>query len=132
MSEQNSFHSFQQQVSTLLLRHRSFLDVTSKFQESNGRVNRALMKAVTECGCLEVHATRQSYPADGSLLELKDELKTHLSGQICENCKDILKAEMGKNLFYLTSLCNLLDIDLQEVIDEESARLSALGPFNMR
>lgn len=132
MSGQNSFHSFQQQVSTLLLRHRSFLDVTSKFQESNGRVNRALMKAVTECGCLEVHATRQSYPADGSLLELKDELKTHLSGQICENCKDILKAEMGKNLFYLTSLCNLLDIDLQEVIDEESARLSALGPFNMR
>lgn len=124
--------SFQQQVNNLLLRHRSFLDVTSKLQESNARVNRALMKAVTECGCLEVKAKRQAYLDETDLEDWKNQLDTHLDNQLCENCADVIQAEMGKNLFYLSALCNLLDLSLQEVIAKESKKLSTLGIFNLR
>ncbi|MBA4495860.1 DUF1573 domain-containing protein [Paenactinomyces guangxiensis] len=132
MSEENHFHSFQQQVGDLLLRHRSFLDVTSKFQESNARINRALMKAVTDCGCIEVEARRQSFPKAASVSEWKEQLKTHLSGELCDHCLDVVKSEMGKNLFYLTALCNLLDIRLLDVIKQESNNLSTLGVFTLR
>lgn len=124
--------SFQQQVSNLLLRHRSFLDVTSKLQESNARVNRALMKAVTECGCLEVKAKRQAFMNEQDLEHWKKQLDTHLTNQLCENCADVITDEMGKNLFYLSALCNLLDLSLQEVVQKESEKLSTLGIFNLR
>jgi hypothetical protein len=131
MSEDN-LHSFQELVSDLLLRHRSFLDVISKFQESNSRVNRALMKAVTECGCIHVEAGRQEFPKDQSVHEWKHHLKTHLSGKLCDHCMEIVTSEMGKNLFYLTALCNLLNIPLTEVIKQESDQLATLGVFNLR
>ncbi|MBN2909242.1 DUF1573 domain-containing protein [Polycladomyces sp. WAk] len=124
--------SFQKQVSDLLLRHRSFLDVTSKFQDSTSRVNRALMKAVTECGCIEVHAARQPLDYEASISELKDRFKTHLSGCLCDHCQDVVKAEMGKHLFYFTALCNLLELPLDEIVHQESDKLSTLGVFNLR
>ncbi|GAB7387324.1 hypothetical protein BSNK01_11600 [Bacillaceae bacterium] len=129
MSE-GKLEQFQQQVSDLLLRHRSILDVVSKFQESNARVNRALMKAVTDCGCLEVRAKRQCFAQDMTLQEVKEHLSTHLFGQLCENCRDIVKAELGKNLFYMTAVCNLLNIPLREVLESEASKLSTLGVFN--
>lgn len=132
MSNDPLLTSFQNQVSNLLLRHRSFLDVTSKLQESNARVNRALMKAVTECGCLEVKAKRQAYMNDQDIEEWKKQLDTHLNNRLCENCADVITDEMGKNLFYLSALCNLLNLSLQEVIIKESEKLSTLGIFNMR
>jgi hypothetical protein len=131
MNEGN-LQSFQQQVADLLLRHRSFLDVTSKLQESGARVNRALMKAVTECGCIEVSAQRQNFPQDVPVQDWKDRLDTHLSGRLCDLCLDVVKMEMGKNLFYLAALCNLLDMSLSEVVEQESAKLSTLGVFNLR
>lgn len=132
MSKDLLLDSFQNQVSSLLLRHRSFLDVTSKLQESNARVNRALMKAVTECGCLEVHATRQTFPEDTKSTEWQAQVNTHLHEQLCEHCLDVVKDEMGKNLFYLGALCNLLDISLTDVVNKESDKLSTLGIFNLR
>jgi hypothetical protein len=129
---EESIHSFQEQVSDLLLRHKSFLDVTSKFQESNARVNRSIIKAVTDCGCIEVDANRQTFNDRASLLDLKEQLDTHLSGKLCEHCEDIVRIEMGKNLFYLTVLCNLLHIPLKDVIRQESNYLSTLGVFHLR
>lgn len=131
MSEEY-LHSFQDQVNELLLRHRSFLDVTSKYQESGSRVNRALTKAVTECGCIRIKADKQSYPKDAPREEWKDYFRTHLSGQLCDHCQDIVITEMGKNLFYLTALCNLLQISITDVIQQESKNLSTLGVFNLR
>jgi len=128
----DQLRAFQKQVSDLLIRHRSFLDVTSKFQESNARVIRALMKAVTECGCLQVVARRQNYPQNASVAEWKDRMKTHLNGQICDHCLDVVKAEMGKNLFYMSALCNLLEIPLDDVVKKEAEKLSTLGIFNLR
>jgi hypothetical protein len=129
---EDHLQSFQKQVSNLLIRHRSFLDVTSKITESGARVNRALMKSVTECGCIEVSGKKQNFPGD-----LRDErslecLRTHLSGRLCDHCRDIVQTELGKNLFYLAALCNLLDFSLVEVLERESSKLSTLGVFTLR
>lgn len=124
--------SFQDQVAHLSLRHRSFLDISSKYQEASVRVNRALMRAVTDCGCIEVQARRQPYTTNTDLAELKKILKTHLSGDLCDHCQEIIKDEVGKNLFYIAALCNLIHIDLVEVFEQELDKMKTLGVFNLR
>ncbi|OXM14969.1 DUF1573 domain-containing protein [Paenibacillus herberti] len=126
-----TLNDFQQQVSELLLRHRSVLDVLSKFGQAGAAVNRAVAKAVTECGCIEIQAVKQPYSDDPELETAKRLLETHMDGAVCENCRDVLKAELGRNLFYMSALCNLLEIDLDEVIEAESAKCSTLGVFNL-
>jgi hypothetical protein len=132
MEEDSTLQSFQQKVSELLLRHRSFLDIISKFQESNARVNRALIKAVTECGCIQIHGERQTFPPTLSPALLANQLNTHLYGELCDHCLDIVRSEMGKNLFYLAALCNLLELSLDQVIDQEMSKLRTFGIFNLR
>lgn len=122
---------FQDQVSELLLRHRSLLDVLSKFQQSNAAANRAIVKAITECGCIEVNASKQRYSSTMSLEEAKTLLDTHVSGDLCENCNDIIRSELGKNLFYMASLCNLLQLDLDAIVSKESEKCTTLGLFNL-
>jgi NTP pyrophosphatase (non-canonical NTP hydrolase) len=122
---------FQQQVSELLLRHRSLLDVLSKLGQSGASVNRAVAKAITECGCVELNARKQHFPDGLELEQVKIDLENHMSGHLCENCKDVLKTELGKNLFYMSALCNLLDIQLADVVNQESQKCSTLGIFNL-
>ncbi len=122
---------FQDQVSQLLIRHRSILDVLSKTQETTARVNRALTKAITDCGCVEVVARKQSYDSDKSLHENQQFLDTHFTGPLCEHCREVVTAELGKNLFYLTALCNIVDIKLTDVLETEAKRLNTLGVFNL-
>ena len=66
---------FQDQVSELLLRHRSLLDVLSKFQQSGAATNRSVVKSITECGCIQVHAAKQEYHPEMTLDEAKDVLR---------------------------------------------------------
>ncbi|QAY67830.1 DUF1573 domain-containing protein [Paenibacillus protaetiae] len=122
---------YQTQVSELLLRHRSLMDVMSKFGQSGASVNRALSKAVTDCGCIELHARKQQYSNDLNLENAKITLESHLYGDLCENCRDVVKSELGRNLFYMAAMCNLLDIKLDEVVADEYNRCSTLGLFNM-
>ncbi|MNZ69163.1 hypothetical protein D3C78_874550 [compost metagenome] len=122
---------FQQQVSELLLRHRSLLDVLSKYGQSSASVNRAVTKAVTDCGCIELNARKQQYSDELNLENAKETLQTHLSGALCEHCLDALKSDLGRNLFYMTALCNQLNIQLDEVIAEEYDKCSTLGLFNL-
>ncbi|MCS1352506.1 DUF1573 domain-containing protein [Mechercharimyces sp. CAU 1602] len=129
---EQAIDQFQLQVSDLLLRHRSLLDVVSKFQESNARTNRAIMKAVTDCGCIKIHADRQPFDDATTIEECKEGFTSHLSGQLCSNCRDIVKSEMGKNLFYLAAMCNLFKIPLSEVIASEQECLNTLGSFHFR
>lgn len=126
-----SLKEFQDQVSELLLRHRSVLDVLSKFTQSNAGVQRSVAKAITECGCIQVHAGRQQYTSEMTINDAKRLLETHVAGDLCESCVDIVASEVGKNLFYMASLCNLLGVDLQKVVEDESKRCSTLGFFNM-
>lgn len=126
-----SLGEFQKQVSELLLRHRSLLDVLSKYGQSNASVNRSVVKSITECGCVSVHAEKQSYSDEMSLEQAKDRLKTHLNGELCEPCREAVTVELGKHLFYISALCNQLEIELEDVIKNESRKCSTLGLFNM-
>lgn len=122
---------FQNTVSEYLLRHRSILDVQTKLSEAAARVNRAVAKSVTTCGCISVTAVRQKFPADISLRELKQFMDTHLVGAMCDKCREVVETEIGTTLFYLAALCSLLDLNLKQVLEKEHARVSALGVFNL-
>jgi hypothetical protein len=122
---------FQDQVSELLLRHRSLLDVLSKIQQSNSSVNRSVIKAITECGCVEVTASKQPYSPDMSLEEARQIIGTHMEGKPCENCNEVISSELGRHLFYLSALSNLLDVNLEQVVEKESNRCTTLGFFTL-
>ncbi|MDO7908377.1 DUF1573 domain-containing protein [Paenibacillus sp. JX-17] len=127
----SSLQAFQDQVSELLLRHRSLLDILSKTGQSGASVNRAVSKAITECGCVELHAAKQKYQPDLGLEQAKNTLDSHVQGELCENCREVVMAELGRSLFYMSALSNVLDISLEEVLQRESQKCSTLGLFNM-
>ena len=122
---------FQDTVSSLLIRHQSILDILSKRQETSARVNRAVVKAVTNCGCLGVEARKKPLPENVSLRDLKELLSSHLEGTLCDNCRDIIETELGKELFYIAALANTLGISLADVIKKEEKKLSTLTIFNL-
>jgi hypothetical protein len=122
---------FQQAVGDYLIRHRSILDVLSKLQEANARVNRAVAKAVTNCGCLAIAASRQPASDQMSLEEYRQQTQTHVKGELCEHCREIIESELGSNLFYLTALCEVMHLNLSDVLEKEKKRLNTLGVFNL-
>lgn len=121
---------FQNTVAELLIRHHSVLDVISKSQECSSRVNRSVIKAVTSCGCLKIEARKKNIPPETSLSELKKYLESHLQGSLCDNCKEIVEMEIGRSLFYLTALCNLLDLNLYDIFLKEHKKINTLRVFN--
>ena len=127
------FDDFQNSVNDSLLRHKSILDTLSKYTESNARVNRAIIKAVTNCGCIKIDACKQCLPKDNdSIDDLTDCFKTHIEGNLCDNCREVIESEMGNNIFYLTSLCNTLGINLYDILLKENDKITTLGKFNFR
>lgn len=127
------FDDFQNSVNESLLRHKSILDILSKLSESQSKVNRAVTKAVTNCGCVKINASRQILPSDEDSLENLDNcLKSHLEGQLCDSCREIVEREIGNNLFYLTSLCNTLDLNLYDILIKENDKINTLGKFTFR
>jgi len=121
---------FQNRVSELLIRHKSVLDIVSKSQECNARVNRAVMKSVTSCGCLKIVAEKKPLPEDSSYQDLKNLLDSNLEGKLCPSCNETIESELGKSLFYYAALCNSLDINLYDVLIKEHKKLSTLRYFN--
>ena len=124
-------NEFQKTVSLNLVRHRSILDVMTKYQDSCSRVNRALAKSVTACGCLKIHAGKQDLPADASLSEMSEYVQTHLEGHLCPNCSEVIEEEMGKSMFFLAAICALTGIDLHETIRKENDRINTLGFYSL-
>ena len=122
---------FQSTVKSLLIRHQSILDILSKGQETSARVNRAVVKSVTSCGCHAVNAHKKSLPTDASLADLKELLDSQLEGNVCDSCRDIIEAELGKQLFYIAALSNALDISLTNVFNQENKKLQTLTIFNL-
>lgn len=122
---------FQNTVSELLIRHQSILDVLSKLQEASSRVNRAVTKSVTSCGCIKVSAEKRKVPENISISELKGYVDSHLNGELCPNCQEIVEAEIGRSLFYVAALCNQLDLNLYDIFIKEQKKLSTLRFFNL-
>jgi NTP pyrophosphatase (non-canonical NTP hydrolase) len=123
---------FQNTVGDLLIRHHSIVDVLSKLSESACRVNRAVIKSVTDCGCVSIQAEKIEIPDHlESVAELKACLDSHLRGDLCSHCDEVVMGELGKLLFYTAALCNVLNINLYDVFIKEHKKSQALGFFNM-
>jgi len=131
MKNSKEVEELQDIVGQLLARHRSVLDCLTKHHESTSRINRAITKAVTHCGCISVNANRQSFPEpeNGTLKDCHKYAQSHLEGELCESCFEVIEEELGNHLFYLTALCDLLDINLNQVFANEYSRLNTLGHF---
>lgn len=130
-SKELDFNQFQEQVDNVLIRHRSVLDITTKLDEYTARINRAVVKSATSCGCIEIHATKQDYSKD-SLEEMKNSMESHVLGSLCPSCKDILLEEIGAYLFYLAALSNALDVDISEALYKEYNNIKTLGLFSLK
>ena len=80
-SEARLITELQEQASEVLVRHRSILDIMTKLDEYNGRINRAIAKSVTFCGCMEIAAKKQDFNST-SLNEMLNKMDSHIVG--CE------------------------------------------------
>jgi NTP pyrophosphatase (non-canonical NTP hydrolase) len=129
MKDNEVVGDFQEMVSEVLIRHRSILDCLSKYQESTARVNRSVIKTVTDCGCISINANKKQYPPMDSLKECGKYMDSHIKGKMCEHCREVIAEELGKHLFYLTALCNILDYKLEDLFDLEYNRITTLGHF---
>jgi len=130
------FDDFQNIVSESLVRHKSIIDVLTKLQESEARLSRAIAKSVTTCGCLEINAKKQEIPDeipdDMTLENFHDYMNSHVTGKLCNNCREVLEKELGNNIFYIVSLCNTLNLNLYDVFLKEYNQLKMLGKYDMR
>lgn len=123
---------FQYTIQDLLVRNKSIIDQLTKFQDSNARVNRTIVKAITQCGCIKVNAHKQPFDDESEFEDISLAVETHLLGSLCDNCRDLVEKEIGSNLFYLASLCNTLDMNLYDIMLKELERAKLLGKYNMR
>lgn len=122
---------FQDIVSECLIRHKSIIDVITKFQESAARVNRAIAKSVTYCGCIKIQAEKQKFPTKIELKKLSSYMNSHLNGELCQECYEILEQELGNHIFYIAALCNLLGVKMEDVLAKENDKLTTLGVYNL-
>lgn len=129
--DQHLTTDFQTIVGQYLIRHRSILDIMSKLQEASSRVQRAVAKAVTMCGCVQVRAERQQVPEGTSYGELRQYVQTHLDGELCEQCHEVLEVELGQTFFYITAVCDTLGMQATDVLQQEKQRLETLGVYNL-
>lgn len=124
---------FQYTSQDLLIRNKSILDSMTKMTDSCARISRTLAKAVTQCGCIRICSEKQEIPKlTDSLEEMKSHMQTHLEGSLCENCRDMLEKDIGRNLFYLSAICNTIDLNLYDIIIKELKRLKLLGKYSLR
>jgi len=122
---------FQKTVSEYLVRNRSILDVMTKLQDAATRVNRALAKTVTTCGCLRIVASKQEVPEEVTFSQVANYVKSHIEGKLCPNCADVIETELGNAMFYLAAICCLLDLDLKSVLERENDRIRTLGVYSL-
>jgi len=122
---------FQTIVDDVLIRHRSILDILTKLQESTSKINRAVAKSATYCGCIKIHGEKQEIPMDVSYSQLKGYMSDHVQGELCDICKEKIEHELSTNFFYLTALCNVFDINIEEMLVKYNEQLKALGKFGL-
>ncbi len=129
--DQFSFNQFQDQVDDVLIRHKSVLDVLSKIQESSAKINRAVVKSVTDCGCIQINSKKQSVPGDISFSELKNYMSNHVEGYLCDACKEKIGEEISTNIFYITALCNTFNMNIDDMLENYASQLKTLGKYGL-
>lgn len=126
-----SINNFQTVVDDVLVRHRSALDILTKLQESSSKVNRAVAKSATYCGCIKIHGEKQEVPEDVTYSEMKKYMSNHVQGELCDICKEKIEKELASNLFYFTALCNVFNIDIEEMLKSHYDQLKTLGHYGL-
>lgn len=121
----------QNSISESLIRHKSIIDLMTKLSESSSRINRALAKSVTNCGCISISAHKQRIPDDASLENISNHLSHQIEGKLCNNCREVLEEEIGNNVYYLAALCDAVGINLFDVMLKEYNKVETLGKFTM-
>ncbi len=129
--EQFYFNQFQDQVDEVLIRHKSILDILSKLQESSAKVNRAVAKSVTHCGCIQIHSQKQGIPEDISYSELKNYMSNHVEGYLCDICREKIEEEISTTIFYITALCNSFNINIDDMLENYASQVKALGKYGL-
>jgi len=124
--------NFQKIVDSMLIQHQSILDILSKGQEASARVNRAVVKSITSCGCISVDAKKHNIPEEATLADLKYIFNSHLKGVLCASCRDIIEAELGNQFFYIAALANTLGLSINEILEKEQQNLKTLTVYNLR
>ncbi len=122
---------FQNSVEEVLIRHVSLLDIITKFSEASSKVNRAVAKSITACGCLELSNCSKDLPEDAVYDQLKDHGHTTLKGELCPVCREKIESEIGNLMFYLAAMCNKADVNMYDVFLKEYDRIKTLGKFNL-
>lgn len=126
-----SITKFQDTVDDVLIRHRNALDILTKLQESSARVNRAVIKASTQCGCIEIVGKKQPVPGDISYSELKNYIPSQLEGALCDVCREKIEQDISINLFFLAGLCNILNTNMEDMLANYKKQLKTLGKFGL-
>lgn len=125
------FDQFQNTVDDVMIRHASVLDLMTKLEASNARVNRSIVKTITSCGCMKITAQKADIPEGAEFYDIQKFKDNHLNGELCSTCREKIEEEMGSHMFYLTALCNQYSISLYDVMLQEYKRISALGKFSL-
>lgn len=121
---------YQDCVDNILVRNKSILDILSKMNITQAKIERCISKSVTHCGCIEINAKKQS--SSDSLEDYQKNASFHIKNHLCDDCKNNLEKEMGNHLFYYAALCNALDMDMYDIILKEKQNLETLGKFSFR
>ncbi len=116
---------FQDTVEKLHIWNKSVLDIMSKLQMSSAKINRATVKSVTSCGCIEIDGKKSIISFE------KNEDGSQLCGVLCEDCRANLEREIGEGLYYIISLCNALNLNVDKIIQKEVDRVKTLGKYNL-
>ncbi|MBN2899729.1 MAG: DUF1573 domain-containing protein [Clostridia bacterium] len=122
---------FQNKVDEVLVRHASILDILTKYDQAAANVNRAVVKSITNCGCVSIESDQSEIPSEIEYSEMKIYTKTHITGELCPICKEKIEEEMGNSLFYLAALCNHLDLNLYDALVKEYNKLTTLGKYTL-
>lgn len=130
-NHENLIEELQNQVAGTLVRHKSILDIMTKLDEYNARINRAIAKSVTSCGCIEIKAQKQDFNSE-TLTDALAKVDSHVVGDICPNCKEVLEQEIGAYIYFLASLANTLDFRLKDTVKKELDRTKTLGVYGMK
>lgn len=116
---------FQKTIAKFHIWNKSILDILSKLSAATAKVERATAKAVTSCGCIEIEGKKSIVTFE------KKENDSQIRGVLCEECKAELEREIGENLYYMLSLCNALELNIDKIIIKESERVKTLGKYNL-
>jgi len=122
---------FQSSVSSHLVQNKSILDAVTKLNDSALRVQRAVTRAATQCGCIRIDASRQRIPEVASLEELGTLLDSHVRGQMCVECREQLETEVGNALCYVAAVCDLMGVSMYDCLIGVDKRIRALGMFHL-